>query len=358
MIPFYPEKIETDPEALLPNISKDAVQTLEEAAAAYLGVRHIVAFNSASTAMFAAQFSAGLGEGEEIIASPIAPVAQFNSAVTLGAAVRYVDIKLDGTLDERFIEMALTAQSKAVLPFHFAGLPAAMEPICKIAKTRGLLVIEDATQAFGNPLCSDAALSVLGLEGLLPGCAGECGFVATENESFAEKLRLFRSEGRVEKRFWNYDILSLGFDLQPGGITAALALQTLRKIDGILEKRKKVIACYDEHFNRSRLFYRPEYSGNTLAFYPIALIPSLYCPKEEIFAALLEKGIEVRVHYKPVYKTAFFKDEAIRLGVSEDFYKAELSLPCHHQMTVDDAVYVAQSLGSILEKYSYRGCSF
>jgi UDP-4-amino-4,6-dideoxy-L-N-acetyl-beta-L-altrosamine transaminase len=358
MIPFYPEKLDADIGTLMPNIAADAVEALEEAAAEYLGADHIVAFNSPSAAMFAAQFGAGLGKGDEIIASPIAPVAQYGSAAALGASVRYADIKLDGTLDERFVEKALTPHSKAVLPFHYAGLYAAMGPIFDFAKANNLLVIEDATHAFDSRRGEKADLCVFGMEGLLPGAAGGCGFVAAQNETLSEKLRLFRTEGRVEKKFWNYDILSLGFDLRPSGITAALALQTLRKMAKIIENRKAVIACYDDHFKSSKLLYTPPNAAHAQAFYPISLIPSLYCPKEDIFAALSEKGIELRVHYKPIYKTAFFKNEQIRLDVAEDFYKAELSLPCHHQMSEADALYVAQSVGDVLQQYSYRGCSF
>jgi UDP-4-amino-4,6-dideoxy-L-N-acetyl-beta-L-altrosamine transaminase len=358
MIPFYPRRLDPDISTLQPDILDDAVRALEEAAAAYLGADHLVAFNSASTAMFAAQFGAGIGQGDEVIASVIAPVAQFDSAVTLGASVRYADIKLDGTLDERFVAKAVTPRTKAILPFHFAGIPSAMEAILKIAEERGLLVIEDATQAFGSRLGKKADLSVFSMEGMLPGDAGSCGFVATQDGAIAEKLRLFRSEGRVEKKFWNYDILSLGFDLRPSGIISVFALQLLHKLEEIVERRKAVIHRYDEHFKRSRLLYTPPSANNALAFYPVSLIPSLYCPKEDIFAALLEKGIKVRVHNKPIYKTTFFKDEQTRLDVAEDFYKAELSLPCHHQMSEANALYVAQSVGDVLERYSYRGCSF
>jgi UDP-4-amino-4,6-dideoxy-L-N-acetyl-beta-L-altrosamine transaminase len=358
MIPFYPERLDTDISALLSDVSGEALEALETAAADYLGTEHIVAFISPSAAMFAAQFVAELGKEDEIIASPIAPVAQFNSAAALGAAVRYADIKLDGTLDERFIEKALTPHTRAVIPFHYAGLYAAMEPIFDFAKANDLLVIEDATHAFGSRRGERADLCVFSMEGLLPGAAGGCGFVAAQNEALTEKLRLFRSEGRIEKKFWNYDILSLGFDLRPSGITAALALQTLRKMEKILENRKAVIACYEDRFKSSKLLYTPPSAANAPAFYPISLIPSLYCPKEDIYAALSKKGIDLRVHYKPIYKTAFFKDERIRLDVAEDFYKAELSLPCHHQMSEADALYVAQSVEEVLERYSYRGCSF
>jgi UDP-4-amino-4,6-dideoxy-L-N-acetyl-beta-L-altrosamine transaminase len=92
--------------------------------------------------------------------------------------------------------------------------------------------------------------------------------------------------------------------------------------------------------------------------FPVALIPALFCPKEDIYAALLEAGVPVEVGNKPIYKTTAFKDEALSLFGAEEVYKAQLLLPSHHLMSLEEAASVIEIFERILENYGYRGCSF
>jgi UDP-4-amino-4,6-dideoxy-L-N-acetyl-beta-L-altrosamine transaminase len=75
---------------------------------------------------------------------------------------------------------------------------------------------------------------------------------------------------------------------------------------------------------------------------------------------LQNKGLGVQVHYKPIYQNSFYKKRfgEIKLPSSELFYKSELSIPCHQKMSMEDAIYVADTVLEVIQKYSYRGCSF
>ncbi|MDD5202641.1 MAG: DegT/DnrJ/EryC1/StrS family aminotransferase, partial [Sulfurimonas sp.] len=84
----------------------------------------------------------------------------------------------------------------------------------------------------------------------------------------------------------------------------------------------------------------------------ILLIPELKCHKEEIFKELHERGIGVQVHYKPIYQNSYYKEKfgTTRLEVCEDFYRSELSIPCHQEMSMEDAKYVVKTILQIFQK--------
>ena len=94
--------------------------------------------------------------------------------------------------------------------------------------------------------------------------------------------------------------------------------------------------------------------------YPIILNPELQCPKEDIFKELQSLGIGVQVHYKPIYQNSFYREKFgdISLIVADDFYRSEISIPCHQKMSMEDAKYVADMFLDTIRKYSHKGCSF
>jgi len=68
----------------------------------------------------------------------------------------------------------------------------------------------------------------------------------------------------------------------------------------------------------------------------------------------------VQVHYKPIYQNSFYKEKFgdISLHVANDFYRSEISIPCHQQMNLDDAKFVADTIIEVVSKYSHRKCNF
>ena len=93
--------------------------------------------------------------------------------------------------------------------------------------------------------------------------------------------------------------------------------------------------------------------------YPILLFRQFWCAKEDIFAALHARGIGVQVHYKPTYKFSFYRERYSDISVpsAEDFYAAELSIPCHQCMSLEDANFVADALFEVLKSFDTpQGC--
>jgi UDP-4-amino-4,6-dideoxy-L-N-acetyl-beta-L-altrosamine transaminase len=335
---------------------------------AYSGAKYAVAFNSATSALQAAYSSCGIQSGDEVITTPISFVATSNMFVTLGATPVWCDVKLDGNIDESRIEALITKKTKAIVPVDFAGKPIAIEKIKEIAQKHNLLLIQDASHALGSSIenkkiGSFSDMTIFSFHAIKPITTSEGGAVVTDNKEFAESLRLFRSHGVVKKKFWNSDMVSMGYNLRMTEVAAALGSSQLKKLDRFIRVRNEIAEYFDERFSKQNLFLTPKIESSCVSsrhLYPIILNPELHCSKEEIFEKMQSSGLGVQVHYKPIYQNSFYKEKfgEFSLPVANDFYRSEISIPCNQTMSMDDAKYVANTVLEILSEYARRGCSF
>ena len=334
----------------------------------YTGAKYAITFNSATSALQASYSICGIKEDDEIITSPISFVATSNMFVRLGAKPIWCDVKLDGNIDESQIEKLITDKTKAIVPIDFAGKPVDIQKINSIAKKHNLLVIQDSSHALGSSINnkkigSFSDMTIFSFHAIKPITTCEGGVVLTDNEEFANKLKLYRSHGVIKKEFWNADMQSMGYNLRMTELAAALGSSQLKKLDDFIQKRNEISNYFDERFKTNKMFLTQKLETNTISsrhLYPIILNPELHCMKEEIFVELQELGLGVQVHYKPIYQNSFYiqKFGKHSLNVANDFYLSEISLPCNQTMSMQDAKYVADSFLSVIEKYAYRGCSF
>jgi UDP-4-amino-4,6-dideoxy-L-N-acetyl-beta-L-altrosamine transaminase len=374
VFPYSTQAIEEDDIAAVVAVLRSShltqgakVEEFENALADYVGAKYCVTFNSATSALHAAYSVSGLSEGDEIITTPISFVATSNMAITLGAKPIFCDIKMDGNIDENLIEALITPHTKAIVPVDFAGKPVVIDVIKTIAKKHNLIVIEDASHALGSDIKhqkigSFADMTIFSFHAIKPITTGEGGAVVTDNEEFAIQLKLFRSHGIVKKNLWNSDMVCLGHNYRLTEFAAALGLSQLHKLDRFINIRETIARYYDERFERHKLFTiihidASEQSARHL--YVLLLNPELHCVKEEIFTELQTRSLGVQVHYKPIYQNSFYKERfgEMRLPNTEQFYRSELSIPCHQKMTMEDAVYAADIILEVIEN-AYRGCSF
>ncbi|MBN2781791.1 MAG: UDP-4-amino-4,6-dideoxy-N-acetyl-beta-L-altrosamine transaminase [Campylobacterales bacterium] len=344
------------------------VAEFEEELCRYTGAKYAVTFNSATSALFAAYSVCGIGEGDEIITTPISFVATSNMFVTLGAKPIWCDVKLDGNIVERQIEKLITPKTKMIVPVHFGGKPVNLAKIHEIANKHNLLVIEDASHALGSSIDgkkigSFSDMTIFSFHAIKPITTTEGGAVMTNNEELAKKLRLIRSHGIEKKQLWNSDMVMMGYNFRISEVAASLGITQIKKLDRFIETREKIAKYYDERFKSEKLFITQKLDANTTSsrhLYPIILNPELQCPKEDIFKELQERGLGVQVHYKPIYQNSFYKEKFgdVSLSVANDFYRSEISIPCHQKMSLDDAKYVADTFLDVIDKYAHRGCSF
>ncbi|NWF66504.1 MAG: aminotransferase class V-fold PLP-dependent enzyme, partial [Campylobacterales bacterium] len=285
-------------------------------------------------------------------------------ALFCNALPKFCDVSYDGNIDVTQIEKHITTKTKLIVPIDFAGNSANIKEIVEIAKKHNLLVIEDASHALGSEYHDKkvgffADMAIYSFHAIKPITTFEGGAVACDDENLYEKLKLIRSHGITKKALWNSDMTILGYNYRLSDIASALGLNQLKKLDKFIAKREEIASFYDKTFEKNPYFYTikiENFKKSARHLYPILLDRRFWCQKEDIFIALREKGIGVQVHYKPIYQYTYYKQlfgEQF-LQNSEDFYKAEISIPCHQEMSLNDAKYVAQTLFEIFDKN--RGC--
>lgn len=372
MIPYSKQSINQDDidaviEALQSNFLTGGkkVEEFEKTLADYLGVSYVCVLNSATSALHVAYNCAGLKKGDEIITTPLTFAATSNAALMLNAKPIFCDIKHDGNIDEKKIESLITKKTKAVVPVDFGGNPVAIKEIKKICDKHKLVLIEDASHALGSEIFGKkvgyfANMAIFSFHAIKPiTTCGEGGAIATNDKELYEKVKLLRSHGIVKKQAWNSDMVTLGYNYRLSDVACALGISQLKRLDTFIEKRAKIAKFYNETFQNNPYFFPIKIPSNVKSshhLYPILLDRDLWCAKEDIFSALQEKGIGVQVHYKPTYQFTYYKKlfGEMQLHNTEEFYKAELSLPCHQEMSLKDAKFVSEELLETLK--DAKGC--
>lgn len=343
------------------------VARFEEALAKYTGANYAVVFSNATAALHASYFACGVKPNDEVIVPAITFAATANAALYLDATPVFCDIAYNsGLIDTAKIEELITPKTKLIAPVHYAGSIANMEAIRSIAKSHSLMIVEDAAHALGSFHSGKSAgtfgdIGVFSFHPVKPITTGEGGAAITDNEELAKKLRLFRSHGIERKTLWNQDMVMLGYNYRLSDINCALGASQLNRLDLMIEQREKIAQVYIEAFKNSPIYTLKEDSSirSSRHLFPILLDRGFWCKKEDIFSALQKQGIGVQVHYKPVYKHSYYQNRFPNqptLLNSEEFYTAEISLPCHQLMSEDNARFVAEKLLEIIDSHKGSSC--
>ena len=329
------------------------VKEFEEKLARYCSANYCVVFNSGTSALLGAYYACGISEGDEVITSPITFVATTNMLLVLRAKPVFVDVEPDtGNIDANLIESAITEKTKAIVPVHYAGHPADMEKIKKIANRHGLRVIEDACHALGAKYrgskvgsCKYSDATVFSFHPVKHITTGEGGAVLTNDEEIYQKLLLIRNHGINREKFvyepdgdWYYEVQSLGFNFRLTDIQASLGISQLKKLDWFVKRRREIASYYHQELKDSPLFELPvekPYALHSYHLYPVRLKDPLVNRKRKVIRILREKGIGVQVHYIPVYKHPFYRERGysnVYLSNTEEFYKRVFTLPIFPSM--------------------------
>ena len=168
---------------------------------------------------------------------------------------------------------------------------------------------------------------------------GECLMIECD-DAIGQKIELFLHGGVKRGRLWNYDLVSVG--IKDRGKLCEMDAE-------LLAHQNEVVDHFEASFAKNLYFDTLAVGRKTLkSGYPILLKPSLYCPKEDIYQELRERGVDVQVRFKPLYKTTLCMGNS--LPVTEELYKAIMILPLQKE--------IVEPLFAVLEKYRHRGCMF
>ena len=217
----------------------ERVAELERSFARLHEARHVIAVSNGTMALVAALRAHGIGPGDEVITAPLTFVATLNAILEVGAVARFADVTGDLTLDPAALDALVTPRTRAVLPVHLYGLPAAMAEISAFAGQHGLAVIEDAAQAHGArvngaPAGSGgtAAFSLYATKNIT---CGEGGLITTGDDEIAARLRLLRNHGMRAR----YDYAMAGSNYRLTDLQAAIACVQLDRLPAIQADRAR-----------------------------------------------------------------------------------------------------------------------
>jgi dTDP-4-amino-4,6-dideoxygalactose transaminase len=211
------------------------------------GVPHAVGCNSGTDALILALRGLDIGPGDEVITSSFSFFATAEAISAVGATPVFVDVEEDSYLiDPERIEAALTPASRALLPVHLFGRPAAMERICAIARAHNLLVIEDCAQAAGAR-CGGRPVGSWGDAGCFSffptknlGAAGDGGAVTCHDPALAQRLRHLAAHG-MPRRYLHTE---LGYNSRLDAMQAAVLNVKLPHLERWVERRRAIADRY------------------------------------------------------------------------------------------------------------------
>ncbi|RDK84008.1 UNVERIFIED_ORG: dTDP-4-amino-4,6-dideoxygalactose transaminase [Idiomarina abyssalis] len=330
-----------------------------------------IAVNSATSGLHLALEAIGVGPGDEVIIPSYTFTATAEVVRYLGATPVFVDVsKCDFNIAVSGIESAITPNTKAVIPVHFAGQSCEMDEILELAKKHNFRVIEDAAHALPTKYKSkligtlESDATVFSFYANKTMTTGEGGMLVTRNPDIAARCRIMRLHGISKDAFdrytsnkpaWFYEVVAPGYKYNMPDIAASIGVHQLKRLTGFQKKRAEMAAFYSEKLKGLPLtlpHLMRETDQHAWHLYPVLLDSDSQVPRDQFIELMAERGIGCSVHFIPLHLHPFWK-EAYKLKqeefpVSQRLYENEVSLPLYTKMTEGDLERVVEAVKEIL----------
>ncbi len=317
--------------------------------ASYCDCLHAIGVGSGTEALWLTLLALGIGSADEVITVPNTFIATAEAITYCGAKPVFVDVdECTYTMDPAALEKSITPRTKAIIPVHLFGQPADMDPILRIARERGVYVVEDACQAHGAEYKGRkvGSLGEAGCFSFYPGknlgAFGEAGAVVTNDTKLQEKIRILRDHGQIRK----YHHIMVGWNCRMDGIQAAILRIKLRFLERSNQLRRSHAAHYDEALDGIEELVRPvqaEWVRHVYHIYAIRVHD-----RDEVIRLLAEKGVGCGVHYPiPIHLQEAYRgleDQSGAFPISERCANEFISLPMFPELTPAQVEMVAQSV--------------
>ncbi|MGQ0675218.1 MAG: DegT/DnrJ/EryC1/StrS family aminotransferase [Rhodospirillales bacterium] len=322
------------------------VDEFEAEVCKYTGAKHCVSLNSGTDALMIGMWTMGIGKGDEVITTPVSFVASTGSIAHIGAMPVYADVRADQNIDPAEIEKKITPRTKAIMPVHWVGRVADMDPIMEIARKHKLKVIEDAAQTMGayykgkhgGTFGDCAAVSAHPLKNL--NALGDGGFLLTDDGEIAKKAKVYRNHGQESRD----NCVMFGVNSRLDVLNAEVLKFRLKRVKEVVDRRRRNADIYRRIVKPGHI-YIPEEKQHEVVSYVMFITQAE--DRDRLQKYLADNGVQTLVYYG----TALHLHKAsARLGYKRgDFPVAEkqcdrvLALP-HMQYLSEDQVSYAANL--------------
>jgi dTDP-4-amino-4,6-dideoxygalactose transaminase len=329
------------------------LQELEKKISNYLQVKNFHYLTNGTIALQVALKALDINDGE-IITSPFSYVATLSSILWERCQPVFVDIEADNfTIDVNKIEEKITPQTKAIMAVHVFGYSCNIDAIKNIADRYNLKIIYDAAHAFGSVYKGRSLLSY--------GDIATCSFHATKlfhtieggacivnNKEVSERLELIKKFGHIGD-----DHYCLGINAKQSEFNAAMGLANYPYIDGIINKRKKIVEVYDNEL--SSTIQRPKTQKDLQ--YNYSYYPILFRSESEllkVFAALNKENIFPRRYFYPSLNTLSYLNKYEPCINSEDIASRIACLPLYPELSMDQVLRITKIILAVLKETTHN----
>ncbi|MDC1035047.1 UDP-4-amino-4,6-dideoxy-N-acetyl-beta-L-altrosamine transaminase [Alphaproteobacteria bacterium] len=391
MIPYSRQSIsDEDKKAVLSVLDSDfltqgrQVPLFEQSFCNEVSSKYAVASNSATSALHIACLALGVGKKDIVWTSPISFVASSNCAIYCGASVDFVDIDPKTynisieSLENKLISAKVSNKLPSVLiPVHLAGQSCDMKAIHALSKEFGFKIIEDASHATGAKYldlsvgsCRYSDICVFSFHPVKIITSGEGGMAVTNKKELSLKMGYIRSHGITRDPNlmtiepdgpWFYQQLQLGFNYRMTDIQAALGNSQLKKLKEFVKKRQAIATIYNNEFSENN-FVLPFQHHNSYSSFHLYIMrfkdQTGPHSRNNVFNRLRESGVNVNIHYIPIYRQPFYQSMGFKLSNfknAEAYYKEAISIPLYPDLTESQQSYVIDVIKSSNNKQFKEG---
>ena len=363
MIPvFEPEFGEEEIAAVVDALHKGEISgsfgnyipEFERVFADFVNCKHGIAVTSGTTALHLAVAAAEIGPGDEVLLSSSTNIATALAIAHNGAMCVPVDSEtVTWNLDLNLIERLVTSKTKAIIPVHLYGHPVDMDRLMEIAREHELLVIEDCAEAHGAT-CRGKMTGSFGDMGCFSFYAnkvittGEGGMVVTNDDRLADRLRLLRNLAFTKPRFQHE---YLGFNFRMAGYQAAMGVAQMKKIHGIVEKKRMVAATYHRYLEGVDWLQLPAemtWARNVYWMYAVVVKENAPLGRDALMKSLLMDGVDTRTFFCPMNLQPALKSisriREMECPIASRLWGSGLYLPSSPRLTEESIALIAASL--------------
>lgn len=340
------------------------VAEFEEKFANYLNLQYAVGLTSCTAALHLSLLALCIGEGDEVITTPMTFIATAIAIMHTGAKPVFVDVEPDtALLDPDKIEGVVTEKTKAIIPVHIYGQMCNMKEIKRIANKYNLQIIEDSAHCIEGErdgirpgqLGNIACFSFYATKNIT---SGEGGAIATNNKELADKVRMLRQHGMSKEAadrytgiYHHWDMIECGWKYNMDNIQASLLLPQLKKINHYWEIRKEIYCKFFNSLNSIHDINYPEIVRNSKSDFHLFTI-WVNNKRDEILQKFGENGIGVTVNYRAIHLLKYFRERfGFKKGIfpnAEMIGDSTISLPFYPTLSNHEIDYVIKTVKKIV----------
>jgi len=357
-IPFVDLKaqyasIKPDIDAAIGNVISDTafiggkyVKEFEKQFASLYGVKHMISCANGTDSLYILMKMLGIGQGDEVITAANSWISSSETISQTGAKPVFVDVHPEYfSMDETKLAEKITAKTKAIIVVHLQGQMCEMDTIRSICKKNDIHLIEDCAQAHFSEYkgvragLSGIAASFSFFPGKNLGAYGDAGCMITNDDTLADKCRMFANHGALKKHHHQIE----GVNSRLDGLQAAILSAKLPYILEWTEKRIVNASLYDRSLAGIKNIVIPKVRPGSKHSYHLYVIRAKQ--RDALRTYLEEKGIETLVHYPtplpflPAYK--YLGHTESDFPVAKMLQNEILSLPMYPELTEDMVELIA-----------------